>query len=148
VKIKVEKIDMTDPRYQQERALRNEILLRPIGLPDFGWEMKDGASMHFIAYDQDAENQNVVGCVLLHQLSDISVGQLMQMAVKSNLQRAGIGKKMVKVLLNEARSAGLKQVFCHAREQAIPFYSLCGFIESGAYFEEVGIKHVKMTISL
>ena len=37
-KVNIQRIEIDDPLYQQERDLRNRILLRPIGIPDFGWE--------------------------------------------------------------------------------------------------------------
>ena len=39
--LEIKQITILDPLYQLERELRNKILLRPIGLPDNAWEMKD-----------------------------------------------------------------------------------------------------------
>ena len=37
----IKMISIADPLYQKERELRNKILLRPYGLADYAWEMKD-----------------------------------------------------------------------------------------------------------
>ena len=48
----IRRIDMENPLYQKERELRNKVLLRPIGISDFGWEMNDSVSWHFVALDK------------------------------------------------------------------------------------------------
>ena len=53
----IKRISVDDPWYQSERELRNKILLRPIGIPDYGWEMHDEESWHFVALD----NERVIG---------------------------------------------------------------------------------------
>lgn len=136
---------MSDGFYQQERELRNRILLRPIGVPDFGWEMKDKESEHFVA----VEGETVVGCVILNiDINTPTSGRLMQMAVDDNLQGKGIGKQLVMVLTHFAKQKGLKEITCHARKDVVSFYSKLGFVVYGKTFEEAGILHEHMRIDL
>ncbi|NQT24690.1 GNAT family N-acetyltransferase [candidate division KSB1 bacterium] len=131
--------------YQAERELRNEILLRPIGLPDFAWEMCDKKADHIVAL----LDGGVVGCaVLCPTEANQGVAQLMQMAVRKDLQGHGIGTGLVKFLINFARQKNLTEVTCHARQEAVSFYERLGFEIYGTPFEEAGISHRHMRYSL
>ena len=141
----IELINRQNPFYQGERELRNKILLRPIGLPDHAWEMNDEKSWHFIAI----ENNHVIGCVVLFPLDEQqSRAQLMQMAVEDDYQGKGIGKLLVLKLLNFCRSQRIKEVVCHSRDTAVPFYLKLGFEIYDDPFIEVGIQHYHMKITL
>ena len=138
-------INMDNPLYQKERELRNKVLLRPIGIPDFGWEMNDSKSWHFIALDQN----KLIGCVLLLPLDHKKKkGQLMQMAVDKSWQGKGIGKLLVGSLLAFARKTGLKEIEIHSRSEVTSFYEQLGFQIIGDEFKEVGIKHRYMSLKL
>jgi predicted GNAT family N-acyltransferase len=143
--ITVQLISTSDNLYQQERQLRNRVLLRPIGMPDHAWEMNDEKSWHFVA----VQNNTVVGCVVLFPLGgETRLAQLMQMAVESNLQGKGIGKLLVNCLLEFCKANGIKEVVCHSRENAVKFYSGIGFEVYGEPFTEVGILHSHMKIKV
>ena len=130
--------------YQGERELRNTILLRPIGIPDYSWEMYDSKSYHFIALN----NETVVGCVILYPLPDNPGDiQLMQMAISSDMQKKGIGKELVKKVIDFARAQGFKRIVCHSRDKVVPFYSKLGFTVYGEPFTEVGILHRCMSLN-
>jgi N-acetylglutamate synthase-like GNAT family acetyltransferase len=122
--------------YQQERELRNEVLLRPIGLPDYGWEHNDKEAAHFVA----VKDHIVVGCVLLVKREN-NRAQLMQMAVKEEFQSTGVGKKLLQKLIENAKNQNIKEVYCHARENAIPFYLKNNFKIYDKPFVEVGVVH-------
>ena len=136
--LQVIRIDTKHPLYQEERELRNKILLRPIGIPDFGWEMYDATSWHFAAID-DAK---LIGCVLLVPLDEnLTKGQLIQMAVDHHWQGKGLGKQLVKSLLDFAKTKGFVEIEIHSRADVTPFYEALGFTVFGDTFEEVGLVH-------
>ncbi|MGK7898777.1 MAG: GNAT family N-acetyltransferase, partial [Xenococcus sp. (in: cyanobacteria)] len=58
--ITIKRITIDNPLYQAERELRNQILLRPIGIADYSWEMYDRQSWHFVALNR----ARLMGCVL------------------------------------------------------------------------------------
>lgn len=129
---------MNNPLYQKERELRNKILLRPIGIPDFGWEMNDEKAWHFVAMHKS----QLIGCVLLVPLNEEkSKGQLIQMAVDNDWQGKGTGKLLVLVLIEFAESQGIKEIEVHSRADVTTFYEQFGFQVYGDEFEEVGVKH-------
>jgi predicted GNAT family N-acyltransferase len=143
--ISVQLIHTTNPYYQLERQLRNQILLRPIGIADHAWEMHDEKAWHFVAI----ENDTVIGCVVLVPLDEEQTKtQLMQMAVETNQQGKGIGKLLVIELLSFCKSHNIKEVVCHARATAVPFYLNLGFEIYDAPFMEVGMQHYHMRIIL
>lgn len=138
---RIQLIDTKDPLYQAERTLRNCVLLRPIGLPDHAWEMNDERAWHFVATDSG----KVIGCVLLVPLGNHKA-QLIQMAVAEKLQGKGIGKLLVGELLRFGKTQDIREVICHARQNAIPFYARLGFELYGEPFNEVGIPHRNMRV--
>lgn len=141
--IRLALINTGEPRYQQERELRNRILLRPVGIPDYGWEMNDAKAWHFIAM----ENHQIAGCVLLVPLNyEKTKAQLMQMAVDTQFQRKGIGRLLVKELLKFSKQNNIEEVTCHARNNVLNFYEKLGFEIYDEPFIEVGIPHRHMKI--
>ena len=143
--VQIHTVDLQDELYQQERELRNEVLLRPIGLPDHAWEQRDVSAKHIVAN----LDERVVGCVVLWPSDQISgAGQLMQMAVKPEMQGQGVGKRLVRKLVEVAQHIGLGRIWCHARADVVPFYEGLGFECSGAPFQEVGLEHRKMWLEM
>lgn len=130
--------------YQQERLLRNKVLLRPIGIPDFGWEHLDQQAWHFVALKEG----RVIGCVVLARLNEHIDTQLMQMAVEDDFQGQGIGSRLVKALLEFAKANGVSKIEVHARSDVSAFYEGLGFEVYGDEFEEVGVKHKHMSLQV
>ena len=127
--------------YQQQRELRNQVLMRPIGMPDHAWEMKDADSFHFVAL----KDGQVIGCLLLYQLPDKpNVVQLMQMATAQECQGQGIGRGLVMHAVEFCKKENVKEIICHARDDALGFYEKMGFEIYDEPFEEVGIPHYHM----
>ncbi len=143
--ITIKRITLDNPLYQAERELRNQILLRPIGIPDYGWEMYDRQSWHFVALNRD----RLMGCVVLVPLDEISQkAQLIQMAVEESMQGRGIGTLLVQELLKFAKAQGLTEVACHARQEAVAFYRKFQFEVYDEPFEEVGLMHRHLKIEI
>lgn len=138
-------ITTQDELYEQERQLRNKVLLRPIGLPDHAWEMNDNESWHFVALNEN----KLIGCVVLFPTNaEKTSAQLMQMAVDPDYQGQGIGKLLVAKLLDFSKQQGIKEVTCHSRQNVNDFYHKIGFEIYGEAFVEVGIPHNHMRIEI
>lgn len=143
--MEIVRIEMTDPRYQKERELRNRILLRPIGIPDYGWEQGDHKSWHFVATKGD----QVLGCVILCPLNkERTKTQLMQMAVEKSWQGKGVGKMLVTHLIDFAKNENIEEIIIHSRSSVNNFYLQFGFKDLEKDFEEVGIQHSYLTMAL
>ena len=136
---------MADALYQPMRELRNNVLLRPLGVPDNSWEMYDHRSWHFVA----AKDHEVIGCaVLVPSEEDPTTARLIQMAVDGNTQGKGVGKALLEQIIVFARGRKLKSITCHSRHYAVGFYEKLGFEVYGEELEEVGMPHRHMRISL
>lgn len=67
-----------------------------------------------------------------------------RMAVLKKFRNQEVGKGIIAFLKNQLTSWEVKRVVLHAQHTVTGFYKLCGFCESGPYFYEAGIKHIKM----
>jgi predicted GNAT family N-acyltransferase len=143
--IHIKRIELQDPLYQKERLLRNKILLRPIGIPDFGWEKNDARSWHFVALDEN----ELIGCVVLVPLDEQNEkAQLIQMAVDDSRQGQGIGRLLVEELIKFSKKLGFSEIEIHSRSDITSFYTHLGFEIYGDEFEEVSVKHRHMRMLL
>ena len=141
-KLEFLKTDIHSPYYDQARRIRNEVLLRPLGLPDFYWEHKDKGSIHCLVLN---EGLVIANALLFPDLEKI---QLMQMCVTKAEQTKGIGSFLIKNILQLDEMKKFKNIYCHARDGVVSFYEKHGFELVGEMFEEVGIKHQYMERSL
>jgi N-acetylglutamate synthase-like GNAT family acetyltransferase len=71
------------------------------------------------------------------------------MAVDPAYQQSGLGRKILEGLEDRARSQGAKRIFLNARDNAVGFYTRCGYEAIGpgeTLFGEV--RHTRMSKSL
>lgn len=147
--IDILRITMDHPLYPQECALREEVLLRPIGYDmdrfraEFGVEER---FEHFVAVFDHPGGARIVGTAcLLPDHPTPGVGKLMQMAVDLQRQGEGIGRRLVVAI--EQRAFGelrLTELFCHARDTAYGFYQSLGWEFDSDVFREAGVDHRRM----
>lgn len=148
--IKIQRISTADPLYRQEVALRNSVLLRPIGLDvDKLQELFPGLedqAEHYVAVFDHPSGPVVVGtAILLPNHPEEGVGKLMQMTVDPQRQGEGIGTRLVVAVERRAfAELGLAVIFCHARDTALGFYSSLGWQFDSDTFMEAGIPHRRM----
>jgi predicted GNAT family N-acyltransferase len=70
------------------------------------------------------------------------------MAVIRALRGGGAGAAVLQALLDAARTRGDREVILHAQASAVGFYARRGFRTVGGPFEEAGIAHQAMALSL
>ena len=95
----------------------------------------DEQSVHAVAF----ENQLPVATGRL--LPDGHIGR---MAVLLPWRNRGIGGRILKALMDEARRRGHREVALAAQVRAIPFYRAHGFAEEGGEYMDAGIPHRDM----
>jgi len=145
---------MDDPLYRQECALREDVLLQPIGYDMERFRREFGGVEekfeHFVAVFDHPSGPCVVGCVtLLPNYPTEGTGKLMQMAVDRQRQGEGIGKLLVVAVERRAfGELGLGTLFCHARDTAYGFYSQLGGRFDSDGFLEAGVEHRRMVLTL
>lgn len=154
--IRIERITPGSDLYPGEVALRESVLLGPIGYDHARFTAEypgvDEQAEHFVAVMDHPTGPRVVGCLLL--LPDATPAadgrrqaKVMQMAVDPQRQGEGLGRRLV--VQAEARAfgeLGLDRLYCHAQERAVGFYEKLGWRPEGEPFTEAGIAHRRMVL--
>jgi N-acetylglutamate synthase-like GNAT family acetyltransferase len=123
--------------YEQMKQLRLEVLLRPIGVPEtYINPQREKNELLVGAFD----GEKMIGCCVLTAV-DSSRLQLRQMAVDTTVQGKGVGARIVSFSENLGRERGFAELFMHARDAVMGFYTKCGYKVRGEQFFEVGIPH-------
>lgn len=142
---------MTEPRIECARAgwdadrqvierIRREVFIREQGIPESEeWDGEDAACIHVLA----TLNREPVGTGRLNP-----AGKIGRIAVMSGTRGRGIGTRILRCLILEARRHGIREPFLHAQVQAVPFYERLGFSREGEEFDEAGIPHLRMSLVL
>jgi len=148
--IRIRRISTQDLYYQQERRLRESVLLEPLGLDlvrfDELFPGIEERGEHFAAIFDHPSGDRVVGCaILLPDDPEPGTGRVMQMGVDVQRRGEGIGRRLVVAVEGRAfGELGLDALMCHARSDAVPFYEKLGWWPEGEMFDEVGIPHRRM----
>ena len=125
--------------------VREEVFVHEQKIPiEMEWDSADETALHAVAYN--GLGQAIATARLLSHTP--AVAKIGRMAVKHPLRGAGIGHALLGGLLPAAKERGYNQVLLHAQRSAQPFYEQAGFAATGDVFDEVGIPHVQMCISL
>ncbi|MCY7359614.1 MAG: GNAT family N-acetyltransferase [Rudanella sp.] len=75
--------------------------------------------------------------------------KLERFAVRKNFRGKGVGKALVKAVLDDVFSLQpepIESIYLHAQVSAMPLYESFGFKAVGAMFEECAIQHYKMVL--
>jgi predicted GNAT family N-acyltransferase len=130
--------------YEETVALRDAILRRPLGLVFDPEQLgAEGSDVHLACY-RDGE---LVGCLILVPNDDGEV-KMRQVAVRDDVQRSGVGRRLVTESERIARELGFDVMVLNARLNAVPFYEKLGYEPVGELFEEVTIPHRAMRKTL
>jgi N-acetylglutamate synthase-like GNAT family acetyltransferase len=123
-------------------TLRFEILRKPWNQPSSStkdeWEDQ---SIHVLMLD---ENNEAIACGRL-QINSKTEGQIRSMAVRTELQGKGLGKKIIQYIEKRALELKLKKIILDARINAVKFYEGRGYKVIGESYLLFGIiPHFKM----
>ena len=109
------------------------------------WDELDAQSTHALCVD--ASGMAVAtGRLIPHSLGRQAV--IGRMAVLIPHRNTGLGMRVLNGLLDRAEATGRFNVELHAQVQVLSFYHRVGFRESGPEFDEAGIAHKRMILSL
>lgn len=103
------------------------------------WDEFDDSSLHFLA---SIDNVPVATARLKYD------GQFGRMAVLADYRRQGVGSALLRTLIQQARALKLPGLHCHAQISALDFYRQHGFNGTGNEFDDAGIPHLAMTLTL
>lgn len=123
--------------YDAALSLRDAVLRAPLGL---AWTEEEFANearcFHVVAFVE----QKLVAVLLLMPESAGRI-RMRQVAVAPEVQREGIGKRLIAYAETLASQRGFTVMTAHARESAFEFYLRQGYRQVGAPFLEVSLPH-------
>lgn len=138
----IEVADWSDP--DQRTALldlREIVFIHEQGVPEQRErDGLDGECRHLLARDEAGQP---VGCGRLTPSHKIG-----RMAVLKDWRGHGVGMALLRGLLAQARSQGWPEVALDAQVSAIGFYERADFVAYGAEFEDAGLPHRSMRLTL
>jgi predicted GNAT family N-acyltransferase len=129
--------------YVKAVDLRRRVLRWPLGLEFTAEELAAEADQaHFVIQVAD----KVVACASVVLLPDAA--KVRQVAVAPECAGQGLGRAIMAECEQWAKQRGRDLIVLHARRSAEPFYLRLGYSMIGEEFEEVGIPHVRMQLTL
>ncbi|HFX6378027.1 TPA: GNAT family N-acetyltransferase [Acinetobacter baumannii] len=122
------------------KYIREQVFIQEQGIaPEDEWDDFDSIAMHFMVYD---EGQPIATARLLPQHS---VGRV---AVLMPYRKQGIGKILMQHIIEYARQHKLPYLKLSAQTYVTAFYEALGFKVQGEVYQDCGIPHIDMTLSL
>ncbi|MHC4166797.1 MAG: GNAT family N-acetyltransferase [Planctomycetota bacterium] len=73
-------------------------------------------------------------------------GKIGRMAVLRKYRGLGVGREMLRVIMDCGRANGITDFHLSSQVSAVGFYEKMGFEPSGDEFEEAGITHINMRL--
>jgi predicted GNAT family N-acyltransferase len=138
-------VELRAASWQQDRGalerVRRRVFVEEQGVPEAEeWDAADPVARHLLA---ETPNREPIGTGRLEP-----TGKIGRIAVLPDWRRAGIGREIVRHLVNQATELGFGSVYLHAQTAAEDFYRGLGFRAEGPVFDEVGIPHVRMRLGI
>ena len=129
----------------EARAIRDAVFIREQGIPAaLEHDAGDADALHAVAFNRLGA---ALGTGRLLTLAP-GVAKIGRMAVSASVRGAGVGRPLLDALIAAARARGDVEVMLLAQASAVGFYLRAGFAPRGAAFEEAGIAHQEMVLSL
>lgn len=119
------------------QQIRKQVFVLEQHVPEhLEWDELDDRCTHVLAETTDG-----VAVGTARMLPDGHIGR---MAVLQPWRHCGIGRTMLKTLIQQALCSGLDSVNLNAQTTAIVFYEKAGFTSYGDEFLDAGIPHRRM----
>jgi len=121
-------------------AIRRRVFIEEQHVPEeIELDADDAQAFHALA----TLGGDAIGCgrMLDHGDGEVKIGR---MAVVPQFRGAGVGRDILRFLMDRARARGLRKAILHAQLSAEGFYLKEGFRPIGGVFDEAGIAHRKM----
>lgn len=146
------KIDFASPAYDQLLKLRQEVLLKPLGLEiDIKEISAEYQYQHYALYTPDM--QLLAGAILNpervineegEETAPPQKAEIQQVVVREDLQNQGIGQFLVDQIERAAVHQGIQHLSLLAIKDAVKFYQDLGYKKQGRMSKIHGHKHAKM----
>jgi len=137
---RVRRVDWETHRHRLT-PIRHQVFVVEQGVPAaLELDEYDAVSRHLLAESPAGEP---VGTGRL--LPDGHIGRV---AVLAHWRGQGLGRALMQAFIGLAREQGMAEVVLNAQTHAGPFYEALGFRPEGAVFQEAGLPHQTMRLSL
>ncbi len=73
-------------------------------------------------------------------------GKIGRMAVLAECRGLGVGREMLRVIMDCGRASGITDFHLSSQISAVGFYQRMGFETYGGEFQEAGIRHINMRL--
>ena len=129
-----------DQLQQDAKLIRTQVFIVEQHIPEAEeWDDHDAISQHFVIYDQD----HPIATARL--LQNHSVGRV---AVVKAYRGQGIGRMIMLEIIAYAQQQARPHLQLSSQIHAVSFYQQLGFIVQGDEYDECGIPHIEMTMSI
>jgi len=140
IDFRVEPADYTVD-FKDLRSIREPVFVEEQKVPlEEEWDALDPQCRHVIARDGEHRPIGTGRLTPEHKIG--------RMAVLKQWRGKGVGEALLRALIDQARSDGLREVTLNSQVDAIGFYEKFGFLPYGERFEEAGIQHQAMRLEL
>jgi predicted GNAT family N-acyltransferase len=121
-------------------AIRRQVFIEEQHVPEeIELDADDARAFHALA----TLGGDAIGCGRMLDHGDGEV-KIERMAVLPQFRGTGVGRDILRFLMDRARARGLRKAILHAQLTAEGFYLKEGFTPIGGVFDEAGIAHRKM----
>ncbi|MEZ9783275.1 GNAT family N-acetyltransferase [Vibrio breoganii] len=135
------RVEIVDWQSKDEIFLvRNTVFTAEQGIEtNLDFDGLDEEAVHALVYDNDEP------IATGRMLEDGHIGRI---AVLISHRGKGLGTSIMEALVDEARLRSFSRVYLGSQVHALDFYQKLGFEPIGERYEEVGIEHQTMQLSL
>ncbi len=123
--------------------LRHEVFVVEQGVPiELELDEHDAYATHILMRQHGV----VIATLRLLTYEDqIKIGRV---AVKQSHRRTGLGTKLMLFAIKHVIEAGFQMAVLDSQLASMSFYRAIGFIEEGDVFDDAGIPHIRMVLTL
>lgn len=127
--------------FKDLRSVREPVFVIEQNVPiEEEWDALDPLCHHVIARDTDHKPIGTGRLTPEHKIG--------RMAVLKEWRGKEVGAALLQTLIDKARELGWPEVNLNSQVSALGFYEKFGFVSYGEQFEEAGIQHRKMKLTL
>ena len=124
-------------------ALRRTVFIEEQAVPeDLEVDGLDATAIHLLA----TRDRRPLGTARLLVKGD--TGKIGRVCVLPEERGRGIGAALIRRAVDELRGLGLARAKLGSQVHAIPFYKGLGFVAEGPVYDDAGISHRDMTLTL
>lgn len=118
------------------RSIRQRVFIEEQNVPpDLEWDDEDATAIHFLLI----LNEQPTGTARL-----LPSGRIGRVALLPEARNKGLGKVLMKAVMQHARQSGIPQLELSAQTHALGFYQQLGFVVCSDIYLDAGIAHQTM----